>query len=417
MGRIAGRFGRVETRRRASRLVAGLLAGLPRANCWTIAEHVGDDSPDGMQYLLARAVWDERAVCDDLREYVVEHLGPADAVLVMDETGDLKKGVCTVGVQRQYTGTAGRIENAQVAVYLVYASGKGHAFIDRALYLPASWTGDPARMAAAGIPEDVRFATKPQLAGRMIAAALDAGVQCAWVTGDEVYGADPRLRAELEARGVGYVLAVARDHRVSTGIGPRRAADLAVRLPERAWRVRSAGAGAKGQRLYQWAQIDIHPPAGTASTPDGHHWLLIRRHVRTGELAFYHCYAPATVPLAQLIRVAGRRWSVEESFQTGKELTALDQHQVRRWTSWHRWTVLAMLAHAFLAVTAAHEHHHPAPDNLIALTCNEIRHLYIKTLTKPATDPAHLLHWSTWRRHHQQRARHSHYQRQATHST
>ena len=203
LGRVAGRFARVDLRWRARAFVRGLLADLPRKNCWTIAEHAGDATPDGMQHLLARAVWDHDGVRDDVRAYLVEHLGDPEAVLVIDETGDLKSGTATVGVQRQYIGTAGRVENAQVAVYLVYATDAGHGLIDRELYLPRSWTGDPERLQAAGVPDQVGFATKPELATRMLARALAAGVPAAWVTGDEVYGANPGLRAELEARGVG----------------------------------------------------------------------------------------------------------------------------------------------------------------------------------------------------------------------
>ena len=203
LDRIAGRFGRIECRRRVRGFLLALLADLPRKNCWTLAEHAGDATPDGMQHLLARAVWDTDGVGADLRDYVVEHLADPDAVLVIDETGDVKKGCRTVGVQRQYTGTAGRIENAQVAVYLAYAAARGHALIDRELYLPKSWTDDPDRCAAAGVPADVGFATKPALATAMLARALDAGVPAAWVAGDEVYGADPRLRAELQARQIG----------------------------------------------------------------------------------------------------------------------------------------------------------------------------------------------------------------------
>jgi SRSO17 transposase len=203
LGRVSGRFGRVEPRWRARAFVLGLLADLPRKNCWTLAEHAGDASPDGLQHLLGRAVWDEDGVRDDVRDYVVEHLGDPGAVLVVDETGDLKKGTATVGVQRQYTGTAGRVENAQVAVLLVYASDAGHAVIDRELYLPRGWIADPDRCRAAGIPAQVGFATKPKLAATMITRALDAGVPASWVAGDEVYGADPKLRACLESRGIG----------------------------------------------------------------------------------------------------------------------------------------------------------------------------------------------------------------------
>lgn len=198
MGRIAGRFARVEPRRRARDLVLGLLADLPRKNCWTLAEYAGDSTPHGMQHLLARAVWDADAVRDDVRAHVTEHLGGEDAVLVVDETGDLKKGTATVGVQRQYTGTAGRIENAQVAVFLVYAGKRGHAAIDRELYVPRCWIQDRARCTAAGIPEQTAFATKPALAARMITRALDSGVAARWVAGDEAYGANPAPQAEAE---------------------------------------------------------------------------------------------------------------------------------------------------------------------------------------------------------------------------
>ncbi len=407
MGRVAGRFARVEPRRRAGAFLLGLLAGLPRVNCWTIAEHAGESRPDGMQHLLSRASWDTDGVRDDLRSYVVDHLGDPDAVLVVDETGDVKKGTATVGVQRQYTGTAGRIENAQVGVYLVYAGERGHAFIDRALYLPKSWTGDAQRSAEAGVPADVEFATKPALARAMITRALDAGVPARWVAGDEVYGADPQLRDALHQRKIGYVLAVASNHRVNTANQTATATELASKLPARAWHRRSCGPGAKGPRTYLWARLEI-----TGQEASGCCWLLIRRHPRSGELAFYRAYAPRPVPLAVLAHVAGRRWTIEESFQTGKELAGLDEHQVRRWTSWHRWTVLSMLAHAFLAVTAAREHARAAPPKgLIPLTLNEIRRLLTRLLARPAQDLTHLLRWSLWRRRHQATARDCHYRR------
>jgi SRSO17 transposase len=370
MARIAPRFARVEPRRHARELVLGLMAELPRLNCWTLAEHLGHATPDALQHLLGRAKWDADAIRDDLRGYVMEHLGEAGGVLVVDETGDVKKGTATVGVQRQYTGTAGRIENAQVAVYLVYAGRGGCTFLDRALYLPKCWTSDPARMAAAGVPDDTQFATKPALARQMIDAALDGGVTAGYVTGDEVYGADTALRQGLQERGLGYVLAVARSHRVRTGIGQRRAIDLAVRLPAHAWQRLSAGHGAHGERWYDWTWIDIR------ETGAGCHGLLIRRHRSTGELAFYRTWTPHPVRLAELVRVAGIRWNVEEDFQTGKELTALDEHQVRHWTSWQRWTVLAMLAHAFLTVITTQQRPpepqalgpHTPPPALIPLT-------------------------------------------------
>jgi SRSO17 transposase len=234
MSRIAGRFARVEPRRRARAFVLGLLSDLPRKNCWSIAEQAGDAAPDGMQHLLAGARWDADAVRDDLRDYVVEYLGDRRAVLVIDETGDVKKGTATAGVQRQYTGTAGRVENSQVAVFLSYAPAAGHALIDRELYLPQSWVADAGRCRPAGVPGETVFATKPALARRMIARALGAGTPAGWVTGDEVYGADPRLRAGLERRCIGYVLAVAKDHTAGAGAGACRAGALAAWVPRSA---------------------------------------------------------------------------------------------------------------------------------------------------------------------------------------
>ncbi|MCA1835416.1 MAG: IS701 family transposase [Actinobacteria bacterium] len=412
MGRICCRFGRVEPRRRAEELVRGLASDLSTKNCWTIGEHIGAARPDGLQHLLRKAVWDHDAVRDDLRSYVAEHLGSAGGLLVVDETGDLKKGSHTVGVSRQYTGTAGRIENAQVAVYLAYASDRGHALIDRALYLPQCWALDTERRGQAGVPDEVEFATKPALAQQMIIRALDGGVRAPWVAADEVYGADPGLRGELERRGVGYVLAVACSHPVTTAAGKLRADAIAASLPRRAWQRLSAGAGSKGPRWYDWAWISIQ-------APEAHHprsrWLLIRRNYTTGELAFYRCFAPGPVPLATLVRIAGRRWTIEESFQACKGLTGLDQHQVRRWISWHRWTILAMLAYAYLAVLATIERTRQCPpEGLIPLTCNEIHRLFNTLAIRPLSDIAHHLSWSTWRRRHQHRAKTSHYQQRTT---
>ena len=411
MARVAKRFGRVEPRRRARLFVEGLLSDLPRKNCWTIAEHAGDATPDGMQHLLTRAVWDADKVRDDVRDVAVQRLGDAEAMLVVDETGDVKKGTRSVGVQRQYTGTAGRIENAQVGVFLTYTTSTGHALMDRELYLPCSWTGDTARCAVAGVPEGTAFATKPALASRMIARALDAGVPARWVAGDEVYGGNPTLRGDLEKRRVGYVLAVACDHRVTTAAGTQRADELAGRLPKRAWQRLSAGKGAKGHRFYDWAWVGITDTGSDA--PQGHRWLLVRRNRRSGELAYYRCYAPVRVPLTTLIRVAGRRWTIEESFQTSKGQTGLDEHQVRTWTAWYRWTTLVLLAHLFLAITTVTARASPAPTGLIPLSLNEVRHLYNALVLTPVSDIRHVLHCSYWRRRHQHRAQQAHYQRQS----
>lgn len=412
MGRVAGRFVRVEPRRRAGRLVLGLLADLPRKNCWTIAEWAGEATPHGMQHLLCRASWDADAVRDDVRDYVVEHLHDDVAVLVVDETGDVKKGTHTVGVQRQYTGTAGRIENSQVAVYLVYAGSRGHAAVDRELYVPRSWTTDPDRCRAAGIPAERDFATKPELATVMIERFLDTGHHASWAAGDEVYGGNPKLRAALEKRGLGYVLAVACTAEITTRAGKFRVDALVGKLPKRAWQKLSAGAGAKGHRLYDWAVVDIADPG------PGHRQLLIRRNRTTGELAYYRCYSPQTVPLTTLVRVAGSRWRVEETFQSAKGLAGLDEHQVRRFVSWTRWVTLAMLAHAFLAVVRADEHaRNPSPTDLIPLTCNEIQRLLITLVVQPVHNTAHRLGWSDWRRRHQARAQTGHYQRQTAAQT
>src|SRR5215218_7380402 len=335
LGRVARRFGRVEPRRHARAFVLGLLADLPRKNCWTIAEHAGQATPDGMQHLLAGAVWDEHAVRDDVRDYLVEHLGDPEAVLVVDETGDLKKGASTVGVGRQYTGTAGKVDNAQVAVYLAYATTAGHGVIDRELYLPQGWLADAGRCHAAGVPDQVGFATKPELARRMLERALEAGVPAGWVTADEVYGNSPALRGWLEGRRLPYVLAVKATEPLSTPSGSSGpGARLAVHVPPAGWLRLSAGQGAKGRRWYGWACL----PLATIGAPRGwQRWLLVRRSLRTGELAYYLCAGPAGLPLVALVRVAGSRWRVEEAFQASKGLCGLDEHQVRRWRSWYRW--------------------------------------------------------------------------------
>ena len=407
---VGQRFCRPEPRRRVRDFVRGLLAPLPAKNCWTIAEHAGNAGPDGMQDLLSRVKWDDAAVRADVREFIGQQLGDAGAVLVIDETGDLKKGRHTVGVQRQYSGTAGKIENCQLAVHLVYATETSHAMLDTALYLPKSWCDDPQRRTEAGIPEQVRFATKPQLAARMIEAAITAALPCRWVAGDEAYGNDPRLAARLRALRLGYVLAVARSHQVRTGLGVYRVDTLAAGLPAAAWQRMSAGPGAKGYRYYDWSLVAL--PHATDSH-GGHHWLLIRRNRSTGELAFYRCWSPQPAALHMLVTVAGRRWKIEESFQAAKTGLGLDQHQHRRWTSWHRWTNLAILAHAFLAAATAGHRRRYNPAGLIPLTVNELRHLFNVLIIEPARRHTDALLWSIRRRRHQARAMKSHYARQA----
>jgi SRSO17 transposase len=351
--RIAGRFARAEPRRRALSYLCGLLGNVTRKNGWQLAEHAGERTPDGMQRLMSTADWDSELVRDDLRTYVVEHLGDGGAVLVVDETGFLKKGMSSVGVQRQYSGTAGKVDNCQLGVFLAYASPKGRAMIDRELYLPESWTDDPARCRTARVPEEVGFRTKPQLAQRMLARALDAGVPAAWVTADEVYGGSPTLRQWLEGRGVSHVLAVKCTELLAVDgpQGPMRqsAAQLAVAVPAEQWIACSAGQGAKGRRLYDWTRVALAAPAAAGMA----RWLLVRRSRRDGELAFYACYGPAGTSLMGLVRVAGARWAVEEGFEQAKGEVGLDHYEVRKWPGWYRHITLALLAHAFLAVTRA----------------------------------------------------------------
>jgi SRSO17 transposase len=342
--RLAPRFARVEARRRALAYLRGLLAPLGRKNGWQLAEAAGDATPDGMQDFLGRMRWDADAVRDDLRAYVVEHLGDPDAVLVLDETGFVKKGAKSVGVQRQYSGTAGRVENCQVGVFLGYASRRGHALIDRALYLPEVWAGDAGRRAGAGVPGGITFATKPKLGRAMLERALDAGVPCAWVAGDSVYGADRALRRRIEARGgLGYVLAVTSGRR----LGGRRVDAWASDVPPEGWHRLSAGEGAKGPRLYDWA----YTPYRGGASPGWGKGLLVRRKLdEPGELTFYLTLAPEGTALATLVRVAGTRWTIEACFEAAKGEVGLDQYEVRSWTGWHRHVTLAMLAHAYLAV-------------------------------------------------------------------
>jgi SRSO17 transposase len=351
--RIGPRFARPEVRRRAAGFLRGLLGDVARKNGWQLAEHAGETTPDGMQRLLATARWDPDGLRDDLRAYVVEQLGDPDGVLVVDETGFLKKGTKSAGVQRQYSGTAGRIENCQVGVFLAYASPKGRALVDRELYLPTQWAADPDRRAEAHVSEHVAFATKPQLAQQMLERAVDAQVPAGWATADEVYGADGRLRAWLEQQDPAYVLAVKATQPLwaASQHGPAEvpARELVARLPVRAWQRLSAGDGAKGPRLYDWARVALTRPGW----PGRGFWLLARRRLWDGELAFYVCFGPARTTLAGLVRVAGIRWAVEESFQAAKDQVGLDHYQVRRWDGWYRHVSLVMVAQAFLAAVRA----------------------------------------------------------------
>ena len=352
--RLRPHFGRAESRRRVRAYVVGLLSPVERKNGWQLAEQAGEATPYGMQRLLAGARWDAEAVRDDLRAYVVAHLADPDAVLIVDETGFLKKGVKSVGVQRQYSGTAGRVENCQIGVFLAYATPHGRTFLDRELYLPQGWADDPARRAEAGVPEATTCRTKPELARAMLARALDAGVPAAWVAGDEVYGHNRALRAWLEGRQQPYVLAVPANEAL-VAAGPHvpqagTAAALAAAVPPGRWQCLSAGDGSKGPRVYDWARVPLARPdaAGMGA------WLLVRRSLTDPTaVAYYVVYGPAATPLATLARVAGRRWAVEESLQIAKGEVGLDHYEVRRWDGWYRHITLALFAQAFLTVVRA----------------------------------------------------------------
>lgn len=348
--RIRGRFPRSEPRERATAYLRGLISPVERKNGWQLAEEAGDQTPYGVQHLLGRAGWSADEVRDDLRSYVIEHLGDTEAVLVVDETGFLKKGAKSVGVQRQYSGTAGRIENCQVGVFLAYATAAGRTFIDRELYLPKEWAAHAARRAEAGVPEEVEFATKPQLARRMIERALAAGVPFRWVTGDEVYGRDRRLRVWLEEQGVSYCIAVGSDEYVWLDFRQHRIKSLLGKIPGEAWHVLSCGAGAKGERLYEWAGVELL----SFMLGDKRRWLLVRRKIgEPRELAYYVVFADAETTLEEMVTVAGTRWAIEESFETAKGEVGLDQYEVRSWHGWYRHITLALLAHAYLTATRA----------------------------------------------------------------
>lgn len=355
-GRVAGRFGRVEPRKQARAYVTELLAPVERKTGWQLAETVRNASPNRMQRLLNNARWDARQVRADLRTYVVEHLGHRDGVLIVDDTGFLKKGDKSAGVQRQYSGAAGRIENCQVGVFLAYASPLGRALIDAELYLPKSWAEDRVRCAQAGIGEDVSFATKPVLARAMLARAVEAEMPVSWVAADEAYGMDYDFRRFCEEHWLNYVVTVPKNQTVGFGAGGDVRADaLAAQAPPEAWKRLACGDGAKGPRVYDWALATVH----FETEPGYQRWLLVRRgltpnHEGELELAYYLCHGPVGTTIEDLIRIAGARWAIEECFQSAKDETGLDQYQVRRFDGWHRHITLAMLAHAYLAVTAAH---------------------------------------------------------------
>jgi SRSO17 transposase len=347
--RLGPLFGRRELRETAAAFLDGLLSGVERKTGWLLAEQAGAAQPYRMQSLLGRSRWEADELMEGVRSYVVEALGDPDGVLVVDETGFLKKGEHSVGVGRQYSGTAGRIENCQVGVFLSYASRFGHALIDRRLYLPKDWAADEARRAKAAIPDGQRFMTKPEIARDLIAAALDAGMPCAYVLADALYGSDKSLRVMLEQREQPHVLAVRSNERLMAGSFQRHsAAEIADAIAPGDWQRLAAGEGAKGPRLYDWARVRLFRLQQSGQRFD--HWLLVRRSLRDpSERAYYVVFAPADVSLAELAGVAGLRWTIETCFETAKDELGLDHCEARSWHAWHRHMTLVMAAFAFLA--------------------------------------------------------------------
>jgi SRSO17 transposase len=333
------------------------LGPVERRDSWQLAEALGEPGPQGIQRLFTDAGWDAEAVRDALRAYVVEQLGePVSGVLVVDETGFVKKGTKSAGVARQYSGTAGRRENQQIGVFLLYASAQGAAFLDRALYLPEAWAADGARRAEAHIPPEMAFATKGDLARAMLARAFAAGVPAGWVVGDTVYGSD-ELRGWLEGQDRAYVLAVPSTHTLWSRGRPRTVAELAAALPARAWTRISAGQGSQGPRLYDWAWVRL-PYVDVA--PGRAQWLLVRRSLpapqqldAAPEVKYFRAYGPEATPLQELVRVAGRRWTIEMAFEQAKGEVGLDEYEVRRYDAWMRHSTLVLLAHAALEVARA----------------------------------------------------------------
>jgi SRSO17 transposase len=354
LAHLGRHFARSETRTHLRAYLTGLLSPLARKNGWQLAEHAGYSHPRGIQRVLARYVWDANAVRDDLRRYVVAELGDARGILVVDETGFPKQGKHSAGVARQYSGTLGKIANCQVGVFLGYVSPAGHVGLDRELFVPQEWFTDPDRCRAAGIPAALQHRTKPYLALTMLERALDGGVPAAWVTGDEVYGSDGKLRRALEARRQGYVLAVRANQPTSTwpphgAPGQTTVADLAATIPTDGWHRLSCGEGAQGPRMYDWAFLPVRP-----ALEDGWvHSLLVRRHPeRPEEVAYYLVYAPEATPLSEVVRVAGARWSIDDLFKLAKGQVGLDQYEVRSWQGWYRHITLALVALAALTVGA-----------------------------------------------------------------
>ncbi|MEV4105992.1 IS701 family transposase [Nonomuraea sp. NPDC049649] len=413
MARIAPCFPRRESRATCAQMLAGLLMELEDKNCWTLAEAAGHPTPDRLQHFLARASWDEQQVTAQAARWAIEHLDDGDpdhAVLIIDETADAKSSTDAAAAARQYSGTLGGVALCQVAVHLAYATPRGHTILDRALYLPASRAADDEHRELAHIPEQTMFATKPQLAGDLLQRAHATGIRAAFVTGDEVYGGR-ELRTLIRTLLLGYVLAVRSSTTIITHAGRTLAAkDAATLIPAGAWMRLRTGSGTKGTRHYDWAMLAIRPDDTPDEHDPGHAALLIRRHRYTGQMSFYRCWSPHPVPLARLIHVATSRWRIEEDHQLAKQTCGLDAGQVIRWRSWHRWSTMALLAYAFIAVATAYQRQLDGPLaehlGLVAIAIPELlRQLRGVVIPDPRRDPEHRLTWSIWRRRHQYRAR------------
>ena len=416
MARTALCFARRETRLTCRDMVNGMLTELDDHNCWTMAEAAGHAGPYRMQHLLSRARVDDQRMLDTAADWAAGRLcagqDPADVVLIVDETGDAKTSADCAGAARQYSGTLGGIAMCQVAVTLTVAAPAGHALIGRALYLPADWAADEERRELAGVPDDVMFATKPELAGDLLQHAHDRGIRAGFVAGDEVYGGLD-LRQRIRQRGTGYVLAVRSNYMVTLPSGRRVTVKNAASVVKPGmWQRMRTGSATKGARDYHWAMIEITPDDTPEGHDDGHAFLLLRRHRYTGTVSYFLCWSPAPVPLAKLISVAVARWRIEEDHQQAKQVSGLDSGQVTTWTSWHRWTAISLLAYAFLAVAAACQRARdgrPGELGLIPVTIPELlRHLRGTVIPEPCLDKAHRDAWSLWRRRHQYQAQQAH---------
>lgn len=413
LAEVAGCFPRRETRQTCTEMVDGLLMELEDQNCWTIGQAVGHQGPHKLQHFLSRAVWDEELVLDVAAGWAAARLDDGDGVLIIDETGDAKSSTDAAGAARQYSGSTGGVALCQVMVTLTYATGQGHTLLGRALYLPDARAADEEHRELTGIPDEVMFATRPQLAGDLIQHACELGIEAAMVTGDEVYGGRD-LRRLIRGLGLGYVLAVRSNHMLTPGSGKTMtAAGAAAIIPARAWQRMPTGTGTKGIRGYDWAMIEITGDDTPEGQEDGHSALLVRRHRYTRVLSYYRCWTPQPVPLKRLIAVAVTRWRIEEDHQQAKQTSGLDKGQVTCWTSWHRWTAICLLAYIYLTVAVAVERAQDvrtsAVAGMIAITVPELlRLLRGPVIPPPRQDREHVLHWSDWRRRHQHRAQQAH---------